>query len=547
MNVNILEEHSDLPYSDGQESERRLLEILKEVKDKGTYSEELSSRVTNWVEEYHFSKKRHLAIKHFNIKKGDRVLELGSGCGSITRYLAEIGAEVISVEGTLARAMVNGERCRGYSNVNIYVDNILNFEVDKSFDWVLLIGVLEYSTKYINSKSPESIYIDKAKDFLDDNGSLIIAIENKLGIKYFNGAEEDHNGKQFYGVENLYVNGDVTTWGYCELKNILQSSGFKDIVFYGVFPDYKLPQVIFTELIDDSFYFRPEELLHYIKSHDYSRPTQRNFEESLVAKSLRSNNCLFKFSNSFIIQCRNSVKFEDNTLLSKYYSVSRLFDFCVETSFYNLNGCDILVEKKLLSKTNEKTAKKISIKIDNERSMIVSQRILNNSSYIKGIHMGYLFTVEQRRSNAGGVEKILDAWAKYLSDNFKFFDKDGKAIELNSMSSYSISEIYIDGASIDCGLHNLIIDNDVIYPFDLEWISENIVPFIWVGCRNISIAMRYDHGVYPKMNFKDVCDYFFSAFGLAISKDDINFSTLIEINFGEKISRKERSDNIPII
>jgi SAM-dependent methyltransferase len=544
LNVNVLKDYIDLPYSDGSVSESKLLEILKKVNDKGTFSEELPQHVTNWVEEYHFSKKRHLAIKHLNIKKGDRVLELGSGCGAITRYLAEIGAEVTSVEGALARALVNGERCKGFSNVDIYVDNILNFDIDDKFDWVLLIGVLEYSTKFIKTKKSELQYISKAKNFLNDDGNLIIAIENKLGIKYLNGAEEDHNGRRYYGIENLYGGDDVTTWGYDELKSILKNSGFTDVAFYGAFPDYKLPQVIFTELIDDSDLFRSEELLHYIKSHDYSKLSKRNFEESFFAKALRLNNYLFKFSNSFIIHCKKSKKFTQENLLAKYYSITRRFDLCVETSFIKLNDSSILVKKNRFS--NDLQQVQIPLKIKDEKLVSITQRIVENSVYKKGIHLGYLFSIEHKRQSISGVECVLDGWAKYLSANFKFYDKENKLIQMENLKMHNIFDIYIDGQAIDCGLHNLIIDLDEIHSFDLEWISDKPVSFLWVICRNISIAMRYGHGVFEKMQFKDVCDYFFSAFDLCVTDNDLKIFYEIEKNFGEKISRNERSDLISI-
>ena len=48
--------------------------------------------------------------------------------------------------------------------------------------------------------------LKKAFKLLSKNGLLIIAIENRLGLKYFNGCREDHAGKLFHGVEDMYEN-----------------------------------------------------------------------------------------------------------------------------------------------------------------------------------------------------------------------------------------------------------------------------------------------------------------------------------------------------
>ena len=83
-------------YADGGEAQ--MLDILDKINDRSILSDQLSIYMLNWPLEYHLSKRRHLIIRKFDIKKGDKVLELGAGCGAITRYLAEIGAEVTAVE-----------------------------------------------------------------------------------------------------------------------------------------------------------------------------------------------------------------------------------------------------------------------------------------------------------------------------------------------------------------------------------------------------------------------------------------------------------------
>src|ERR1700733_9565783 len=85
-------------YSDGLEVEDRLLTIVSQAADRGTFSSDLAAAITDWPSEYHLSRFRHCLLRPLNIKAGARVLELGCGCGAITRYLGELGAKVTAVE-----------------------------------------------------------------------------------------------------------------------------------------------------------------------------------------------------------------------------------------------------------------------------------------------------------------------------------------------------------------------------------------------------------------------------------------------------------------
>src|SRR5689334_2976111 len=81
-------------YSDGAEAERRVLGALCGARDRSTFSAELPGAIRDWPSEYHLSRERHCIVRPLGITPGDRVLEFGCGCGAVTRYLGEIGAEV---------------------------------------------------------------------------------------------------------------------------------------------------------------------------------------------------------------------------------------------------------------------------------------------------------------------------------------------------------------------------------------------------------------------------------------------------------------------
>ena len=112
-------------YSDGAEAERRICEIVRSAHDRSTFSSELAGAITDWPSEYHLSRQRHCIVRPLGIKPGDRVLELGCGCGAVTRHLGEIGADVTAIEGAWPRARIAAERCRDLPNVTVIADDFL--------------------------------------------------------------------------------------------------------------------------------------------------------------------------------------------------------------------------------------------------------------------------------------------------------------------------------------------------------------------------------------------------------------------------------------
>jgi 2-polyprenyl-3-methyl-5-hydroxy-6-metoxy-1,4-benzoquinol methylase len=474
-------------YADGGES--YLNKIMESEIDLSTFSDELQHYMKDWPSEYHLSRKRHLLLKPFNIMPNDSVLELGCGCGAITRYLAEIGAQVTAVEGEPSRATVTSKRCKDFSNVKVISDNLLDVNFNKQFDWVLLIGVFEYSQKYGKTDNKQKEYLDVVKKHLKPNGSLIIAIENKIGVKYINGASEDHNSKMYYGIQDLYSSNDVTTYGRAELSDILSSSGFSNSKFYGVFPDYKLPKAILSEEISYYTNFRAEELMLYVKSLDYSGHNHRAFDESLFLKSLRKNKLLIDMSNSFLVEARLDEPFtntsEKEKTLAYYFSTDRHSKYCTNTIFIkNQNGS--------LSVLKNGNTSSFSITGIQGENYVIQQTIpVTESLYYDGILLATAFTSAIAKQSIEEANDILQIWADFLFNNFKFYDQDtGLEINKSQLAGKNLSSILIEGSALDCGPQNIIMNNSELKSFDLEWVSQQPVPLAWVLHRNTNHILR---------------------------------------------------------
>jgi glycosyltransferase involved in cell wall biosynthesis/2-polyprenyl-3-methyl-5-hydroxy-6-metoxy-1,4-benzoquinol methylase len=237
---------TEFPYSDGDEAENYVLEALKSSPDVSIHSADLALKMKDWPSIYHLSPRRANLLRPFgDWFKDKRILEIGCGCGAISRFLGESGAQVVSVEGSFRRAGIARERCRDLTNVEVICSPSDQIPDLGKFDAVMLIGVLEYARVFLGSDG-QQLLLKACQSRLELHGRLFVAIENKLGIKYFAGANEDHVNLPMYGINNSYNEQGVVTYGRLELRGVLADAGFNYSENYLPLPDYKLPVSVIT-------------------------------------------------------------------------------------------------------------------------------------------------------------------------------------------------------------------------------------------------------------------------------------------------------------
>ena len=183
-------------YSDG-DIENEMLKIAKE----GKSLEDLADEEIQFPIVYHFSKVRENILKWYPFKKDASVLEIGAGCGAITGMLCEKAGKVTSVELSMRRASINFARHQQCDNLEIMVGNLNDMVIKEKYDYVVLNGVLEYAAGFTDGEKPYHTFLQNMKKYLKPDGRFLIAIENRLGLKYFSGAPEDHTDIYFYGLD----------------------------------------------------------------------------------------------------------------------------------------------------------------------------------------------------------------------------------------------------------------------------------------------------------------------------------------------------------
>jgi len=279
-------------YSDG-DIEDELLEIVKSGRDFN----EVLLEDNRWPILYHLSPIRQNIINWYPFKENSTCLEIGAGCGAITGALCDRLKKVVAVELSKRRATINYERHKSYDNLEIVVANLNDIEFEEQFDYITLNGVLEYAGSFTKTKEPYLDFLKQIKQYLKPDGKLIVAIENRYGLKYFAGAREDHTANFFDSIEGYEGIDSVRTFGKKELEDLLRSSGFKNQEFYYPHPDYKMP----LEIYSSAHLPNPDTFLQSAPNFDYDRYTL--FDESKAFRGIIENNQFEFFANSFLVIC----------------------------------------------------------------------------------------------------------------------------------------------------------------------------------------------------------------------------------------------------
>ena len=230
-----------IDYADGAESE--VLAALRAAQDVSAGSAELSTLVRTWETVYHFSPARLGLLAPLRITPGLRVVDLGCGSGVLSRALGEAGASVLGIEGVPDRAAAARERCRDLPDVRIVSSPMIEGLAGAGpFDLALICGVLEYNDPYT--------LLPAVVDSLSDDGVVVLAIENQLGLRYLLGGAEDHHGKAWVGLTD-YPSGEhvprTRTWTRRTLHDLLAGAGLTAQRWLLPYPDYKLPRVVLDE------------------------------------------------------------------------------------------------------------------------------------------------------------------------------------------------------------------------------------------------------------------------------------------------------------
>lgn len=255
----------------------------------------------------------------YPFKKDSEILEIGGGVGSITGFLCSTASKVVTVEKKLNRVKIIEKRYKDLKNLMVIHDNYMNLSYSKKFDYIVIHDIFGYVKKYVKSEKPYETFLKQMKNMLKEDGIILLATENRLGIKYFSGAIEDYSNKYFVGLNNFDGYDVVYAPSKKELETLLAECGMTSYKFYYPFPDNIFPTEIFS---DDSMRY----LQYGGKSEEIGWDRYELFNEKEMFETLQREGIVQEFANSFLIEIGK----EENQAKTTY---CRLIDSKTDGSF----------------------------------------------------------------------------------------------------------------------------------------------------------------------------------------------------------------------
>ena len=471
-------DYEGINYSDGDEVEGRIASIIQKASDISIFSAELRKHCTDWASTYHLSSLRANILRPFEaMLKGD-ILEVGAGCGALTRYLGEGGVNVLALEGSLRRAAITRLRTRDLNNVTVLAERFDQFQCAHQFDVVTLIGVLEYANLFIPGKNPALLMLERIRDLIKPGGVLILAIENQLGLKYFAGAPEDHLGQPMVGLEGRYRKDQPQTFGRKVLSDMLRQAGFATHQMFAPFPDYKLPTSIVTEAGFMSEQFDAGAFAWQTAKRDPQLPAYCNFSPELVWTEVIRNGLGIDLANSFLcIASPTHQDLVDANVYAYHYSTDRIREYCKEIVFVRGDLGRIYVRYRSLGEPEG--AKKG--KVDS----LVGYSLPKESEYILGRPLSLDF-VRIVTNDGWRFEDVSKYICRYVEILRVFLRSSDQNLEL--VSPYE----RLPGNFFDIVPQNIIVGmNGDVYLIDKEWRIKTHVELGYLLFRSLLLLMNF--------------------------------------------------------
>ncbi len=236
---------------------------------------------------YHLSDLRANVIRWIEMDENARVLELGSECGAISSYLWKKAGELVCLEESNEMAVLNRIRNKEADHMTCLcgeTKKLLEELAPESFDLIFMIG-LDLEVK--------ETLMPKLASLLKKEGRLVFAADNKYGLQFFAG-NQDEDGRGYFPF--VAEEGDsFRLLSKNRMEELMKLAGLVNLQFYYPFPDYRYSTVLYS----DQYLPKQNELKRSWRNMSGQRMVL--FDEESAFRTICRDDLFPFFSNSFLV------------------------------------------------------------------------------------------------------------------------------------------------------------------------------------------------------------------------------------------------------
>ena len=403
-------------------------------------------------------------LNWYPFNKTQKVLEVGNKSEELTKFLID--------------------KCSSIQKIS-KIEELEN--IDAKFNIIILIGINE--NEKINLKN----LVRRLEGFLEMDGRILLAVDNKFGLRFWAGNPENILEKKFtslLGYNNEYEKIETYTKRYIETQ--LKEIGYKTRFYYPL-PDYRRPNVIFS---DDAL---PE--YNSIDKYNpyYTGKSDILFNEIDVFREiLKTDKDMFTFfANSFLVEVIKKEKEYDTTYNYISYNNLRKEKYRLITKISNT-----YVEKQIVNEKAEEHYENIknNIKILQENNIKTVDYIDEDKIKSKYIEQKYLLNnVLTEKLEKGQVEEFDDIIKNYIKQisvkTYKENNYENTAFgkyEVEVKDKSIIQDLnFVKNGMWDMTFKNCFLIDNQFYFFDQEWNEPNLpVEYILYRAILYTISLR---------------------------------------------------------
>ena len=400
-------------------------------------------------------------ISWYPFKEGSSILEVGTQEAEITETLGQNNREVVSISFSEEIKNEVKQKLQHKNKIAIIVQSPENIRPQGQFDYITLIGILEYAQKVFN-KTPEEL-INHLKQYLKPDGVFIIATDNRLGINNLCTEKNDNA---------------CTLLGKNKIEAILENQNLKNRKFYYPLPNYIVPNVIFTDKHLPDF----ETIGRSLTIYDNNTVAALNEIEKFKIIIEEDPNEFKQYANSFLIECSKE-PLEENSIEFVAFSNIRKPQYRIQTIIQGENVYKYALNNKAQNHINE---------IKNNIDILKQSNINTIDSYDENrIISKYQYEAETldkiiiEKCKQNKLQEVIAIINEFKTEIQTKLSKTNS--QTNVFGKYQINyekqEIenlnFVEDGLWDLNFKNCFYIDNKFYFYDQEWKEKNIpVEFI---------------------------------------------------------------------
>lgn len=459
----------------------------------------------------------------YKFKKTDKILQIGFD-DEISKMLAEMSDFITIIEPNEEKVKNIYSDYDNLNNIEVILGNLDNIKLMNTYDYIIFIGSFEKLSLYTSSSNPYIDFFNIIKNYISKNTKLIIATDNKFGMRYFAGYSEKSTKNPYTSLVGNFGK-NTKLFGKNEIISILKNIGFVNTKFYYPLPNFSAPNIIFS----DDYMPTCENIVRYLPL--YNREDVVRYSEVLALRETINNSTFDMFANSYLIEAsleeiESGIKFISfNNSRKKEY---RLITIMEKEKVYKYNFNSSSIEHYNKMKNNISDIENLNL---NQIEKLENDRIVSNfikDSTLDNILIGYL-----KGKDIRSAELIINQYIKLLSENLGRTDSIENNIfnELGIVVNKDLSSlVFVKNGYWDMTFQNIFYINNEMYVFDQEWKNDN-VPLEFILYRGLKILFivggineETRNEIYSKyniINFLDIFEELENKFQIIVNDEEI--------------------------